>query len=133
MSVALAVEEALLPLRMQGLSLGAGGPDMVLRETDDALSLVASQGHTRGALRHYLEENVHLCLTDGTWHASPAALKKYLRTSQCVVDRQLAKGFRFARLLLVGGRPKVRLPQNHIRLSSTHAAASTLSGTSTPR
>ena len=124
LELALSVETCLLPLRMKGLSLGEGGPDMVLREADDALSVVVvGQGHTRADLALYLERNVYLCLSDGTWHASSAALKEYQRTSAATVNREVAKKFRFARLLLVGGWPKVRLPQNHIRLSNTYAAA----------
>lgn len=109
---------------MKGLSLGEGGPDMVLRAADDALSVVVvGQGHSRADLALHLERNVHLCLSDGTWHASSAALEEYVRTSGTAVNREVAKKFRFARLLLVGGHARVRLPQNHIRLSNTYAAA----------
>ncbi len=128
MTLDLAVERSLLPLRMKGLSLGLGGPDMLLRELDDALSAVVSQGFSRSALRHYLSENVYLCLSDGTWHPTSRALKKHLRTPYAMVNRELVKKFRFARLLLVGGRKQVGLPQNHIRLSDSALQPIILSG-----
>ena len=108
MDVSLAVEEALLPLRMKGLSLGSGGPDMVLQEVDGALSPVGSQNFSRNSLRAYIKQNVFLCLSDGTWWPSRRALQTYLRESGSIVDRELAKKFRFAKLLLVE-RQKVRL------------------------
>ena len=86
---------------MQALSGFSGGPDVVLKEVDDALSEVHAQGHSKSSIRKYLKGHIYLCLGNGTWHPSRSALSTYIQAYDQKVPRGLAKEFKFAKLFLV--------------------------------
>lgn len=100
-SVGVAVEEALLPLRLQRISLCPDGTSMPLQQVDEALApLHLQEGYSRTALRRYLRANVFLCLLDGTFYQTQKELVQHLRKG-AKLPRGTVKQYNYAKLLLV--------------------------------
>jgi len=99
MEVGSAIEEALLPLRMQACDLNAVA---VLKDVDAALERVyIEQGYSRSAIKRYLKAKVYLSLADGHFHPNRKALRSHLGQDGQRLRRKLVKGFAYAKMCMI--------------------------------
>lgn len=100
-SVGSAVEEALLPLRLQSVHLGPSGLLSPLQQVDAALApLHLEQGYSRCTIRRYLRANVFFCIADGLFCATRNELVQHLREG-ARLPRNSVKRYKYAKLFLV--------------------------------
>ncbi len=102
MEVGSAIEEALLPLRMQACDLNVRDPVAVLKDVDAALERVyIEQGYSRSAIKRYLKAKVYLSLADGHFHPNRKALRSHLGQDGQRLRRKLVKGFAYAKMCMI--------------------------------
>ncbi|KAL3130111.1 hypothetical protein ABBQ38_006389 [Trebouxia sp. C0009 RCD-2024] len=102
MDIGLAVEEALLPLRLKAYGFVGRKADSVLKEVNAALQHVHQEhNHSRKAIKRFVQANVFLSLKDGHFHPNLQTLQSHLGQGGNRLSRKIVKRFPYAKMCMI--------------------------------